>query len=91
MCSLLKVVGIGESVVSVSGLFRCRWPMAAWLDVRGGDKERVEIGEIVVDPLLPKLLVISEIARQPLEGVKSARLANVGIARGVAHRSAVGV
>eukprot|EP00962_Isochrysis_galbana_P034604 scaffold11734_cov115-Isochrysis_galbana.AAC.1 len=53
-----------------------------------GNDEAVEIGEVVVDPLLPCLNVGSEVSRQPLHRVEEARRANLGVPRGVAHRSA---
>eukprot|EP00962_Isochrysis_galbana_P012548 scaffold3551_cov118-Isochrysis_galbana.AAC.1 len=53
-----------------------------------GDHEAVEIGEVVVDPLLPCLNISREIARQPLHRVDEARRADLGVQRGVAHRSA---
>eukprot|EP00962_Isochrysis_galbana_P048861 scaffold20497_cov119-Isochrysis_galbana.AAC.2 len=51
-----------------------------------GDHEAVEVGEVVVDPLLPSLVVGREVARQPLHRVQEARRANLGVTRGVAHR-----
>eukprot|EP00962_Isochrysis_galbana_P051627 scaffold23114_cov121-Isochrysis_galbana.AAC.2 len=53
-----------------------------------GKDEAVEIGEVVVDPLLPCLNIGREIARQPLHRVDEARRADLGVQRGVAHRSA---
>ena len=53
-----------------------------------GDHEAVEVGEVVVDPLLARLGVGGEVARQPLQRVDVARVANLGVHRGVAHRSA---
>eukprot|EP00962_Isochrysis_galbana_P023343 scaffold7024_cov110-Isochrysis_galbana.AAC.1 len=53
-----------------------------------GDREAVKIGEVVVDPQLPRLIVSGEISRQPLHRVQEARRANLGVQRGVAHRSA---
>eukprot|EP00962_Isochrysis_galbana_P059172 scaffold32625_cov112-Isochrysis_galbana.AAC.1 len=56
--------------------------------VEVGDHEAVEIGEVVVDPLLPRLIVGDEVSRQPLHRIQEARRANLGVQRGVAHRSA---
>eukprot|EP00962_Isochrysis_galbana_P040410 scaffold14625_cov125-Isochrysis_galbana.AAC.11 len=56
--------------------------------VEVGDHEAVEVGEVVVNPLLPCLIVGREVARQPLHRVKEARRAYLGVTRGVAHRSA---
>eukprot|EP00962_Isochrysis_galbana_P035539 scaffold12190_cov120-Isochrysis_galbana.AAC.9 len=53
-----------------------------------GDDKAVEVGEVVVDPLLPRLDVGGEVARQSLQCVDVARRADLGIHRGVAHRSA---
>eukprot|EP00962_Isochrysis_galbana_P004735 scaffold1302_cov114-Isochrysis_galbana.AAC.13 len=53
-----------------------------------GEKEAVEVREVVVDPLLPRVDVVGEVARQPLQRVDGSRLANLGVHRGVAHRSA---
>eukprot|EP00962_Isochrysis_galbana_P005948 scaffold1600_cov120-Isochrysis_galbana.AAC.2 len=53
-----------------------------------GEDEAVEVGEVVVDPLLPCLDIGREIARQPLHRVDEARRADLGVHRGVAHRSA---
>eukprot|EP00962_Isochrysis_galbana_P005986 scaffold1618_cov143-Isochrysis_galbana.AAC.2 len=53
-----------------------------------GKNEAVEVGEVVVDPLLPSLDVGREVARQPLQRVNVARRANLRVHRGVAHRSA---
>eukprot|EP00962_Isochrysis_galbana_P050733 scaffold22083_cov118-Isochrysis_galbana.AAC.1 len=48
-----------------------------------GDRETVKVGEIVVDPLLPRLVVSAEIRRQPLHGVEEARRADLWVpARG---------
>eukprot|EP00962_Isochrysis_galbana_P046016 scaffold18348_cov149-Isochrysis_galbana.AAC.2 len=52
------------------------------------EDESVEIREVVVDPLLPRVDVGSEVARQPLQHVDGARRADLGVHRGVAHRSA---
>eukprot|EP00962_Isochrysis_galbana_P041954 scaffold15540_cov134-Isochrysis_galbana.AAC.3 len=52
-----------------------------------GDHEAVEIREVVVDPLLPCLNIGGEVARQPLHRIDEARRANLGVHRGVAHRS----
>eukprot|EP00962_Isochrysis_galbana_P026978 scaffold8434_cov112-Isochrysis_galbana.AAC.2 len=43
-----------------------------------GKKEAVEIREVVVDPLLPRLDVGGEVARQPLQRVDVARRADLG-------------
>eukprot|EP00962_Isochrysis_galbana_P023807 scaffold7244_cov111-Isochrysis_galbana.AAC.1 len=56
--------------------------------VKVGEKEAVKVREVVVDPLLPRLDVGGEVARQLLQRVDVARCANLGIHRGVAHRSA---
>eukprot|EP00962_Isochrysis_galbana_P024324 scaffold7438_cov130-Isochrysis_galbana.AAC.2 len=53
-----------------------------------GDHEAVEVREVVVDPLLPCLDIGGEVARQPLHRVNEARRADLGVQRGVAHRSA---
>eukprot|EP00962_Isochrysis_galbana_P034193 scaffold11543_cov128-Isochrysis_galbana.AAC.9 len=53
-----------------------------------GEKETVEVREVVVDPLLPRLDVDGEVARQPLQRIDGARRADLGVHRGVAHRSA---
>eukprot|EP00962_Isochrysis_galbana_P006930 scaffold1876_cov132-Isochrysis_galbana.AAC.1 len=53
-----------------------------------GDDEAVEVRKVVVDPLLPSLDVGGEVAWQPLQRVDVARRANLGVHRGVAHRSA---
>eukprot|EP00962_Isochrysis_galbana_P033447 scaffold11189_cov110-Isochrysis_galbana.AAC.1 len=53
-----------------------------------GEDETVEIREVVVDPLLPRFDVGGEVARQPLQRVDEARRADLGVQRGVAHRSA---
>eukprot|EP00962_Isochrysis_galbana_P054742 scaffold26350_cov118-Isochrysis_galbana.AAC.1 len=53
-----------------------------------GDHEAVEVGKVVVDPQLPCLIVGGKVTRQPLHRVQEARRANLGIQRGVAHRSA---
>eukprot|EP00962_Isochrysis_galbana_P037588 scaffold13196_cov117-Isochrysis_galbana.AAC.6 len=53
-----------------------------------GNDEAVEIREVVVDPQLPRLSISSEIPRQPLHRVDEARRADLGVSRGVAHRSA---
>eukprot|EP00962_Isochrysis_galbana_P002301 scaffold606_cov115-Isochrysis_galbana.AAC.1 len=53
-----------------------------------GEKEAVEVREVIVDPLLPSLDVGGEVARQSLQRVDVARRANLGVHRGVAHRSA---
>eukprot|EP00962_Isochrysis_galbana_P015075 scaffold4321_cov130-Isochrysis_galbana.AAC.3 len=53
-----------------------------------GEKKAVEVGEVVVDPLLPRLDVVGEVARQSLQRVDVARCANLRVHRGVAHRSA---
>eukprot|EP00962_Isochrysis_galbana_P030520 scaffold9905_cov117-Isochrysis_galbana.AAC.9 len=50
---------------------------------------RVEIGQTVVDPLLPKLIISTKIRRQPLHGVQEARHASLRVARGVPHRSSL--
>jgi len=50
--------------------------------------ETVEIREVIVDPLLASLGVVGEISRQPLQRVYVARRADLGVHRGVAHRSA---
>eukprot|EP00962_Isochrysis_galbana_P004986 scaffold1371_cov122-Isochrysis_galbana.AAC.11 len=52
-----------------------------------GNDEAVEVGEVVVDPLLPCLDIGGEVARQPLHRVNEARRADLGVQRGVAHRS----
>eukprot|EP00962_Isochrysis_galbana_P009619 scaffold2683_cov137-Isochrysis_galbana.AAC.1 len=52
------------------------------------EDESVEIREVVVDPLLPSLDVGSEVAWQPLQRIDGARRADLGVHRGVAHRSA---
>eukprot|EP00962_Isochrysis_galbana_P028300 scaffold8921_cov137-Isochrysis_galbana.AAC.4 len=38
-----------------------------------GEKEAVEVGEVVVDPLLTRHDVVGEVARQPLQRVDVAR------------------
>eukprot|EP00962_Isochrysis_galbana_P034376 scaffold11635_cov107-Isochrysis_galbana.AAC.5 len=38
-----------------------------------GEKEAVEVREVVVDPLLPRHDVVGEVARQPLQRVDVAR------------------
>eukprot|EP00962_Isochrysis_galbana_P036675 scaffold12705_cov106-Isochrysis_galbana.AAC.8 len=53
-----------------------------------GNDEAVEVREVVVDPLLPRLDVGGEVARQPLQRINGARRADLGVHRGVAHRSA---
>eukprot|EP00962_Isochrysis_galbana_P033847 scaffold11391_cov125-Isochrysis_galbana.AAC.11 len=53
-----------------------------------GNDEAVEIREVVVDPLLTRLDVGGEVARQPLQRVDVARRADLRVHRGVAHRSA---
>eukprot|EP00962_Isochrysis_galbana_P045816 scaffold18180_cov128-Isochrysis_galbana.AAC.4 len=54
-----------------------------------GEEETVEVREeVVVDPLLPRLDVDGEVARQPLQRIDGARRADLGVHRGVAHRSA---
>eukprot|EP00962_Isochrysis_galbana_P024370 scaffold7464_cov136-Isochrysis_galbana.AAC.4 len=53
-----------------------------------GNHEAVEVGEVVVYPLLPRLIISTKITRQPRHRVKEARRANLGVLRGVAHRSA---
>eukprot|EP00962_Isochrysis_galbana_P015240 scaffold4371_cov125-Isochrysis_galbana.AAC.1 len=54
-----------------------------------GNDEAVEVREVVVDPLLPRLDVGGgEVARQPLQRIDVARRADFGVHRGVAHRSA---
>eukprot|EP00962_Isochrysis_galbana_P029196 scaffold9322_cov120-Isochrysis_galbana.AAC.8 len=60
--------------------------MVSILKVR--ERARVEVSHVVVDPLLPKKSVITEVTRQPLQRIDGARSANLGVARGVAHRSA---
>eukprot|EP00962_Isochrysis_galbana_P005990 scaffold1619_cov121-Isochrysis_galbana.AAC.3 len=45
--------------------------------VKVGEKEAVEIREVVVDPLLTSLDVAGEVARQPLQRVDVARCANL--------------
>eukprot|EP00962_Isochrysis_galbana_P011824 scaffold3341_cov153-Isochrysis_galbana.AAC.3 len=52
------------------------------------EHKRVKVGHIVVDPQMHERHVITDGARQPLQRVHMAREANVGVARGVAHRSA---
>eukprot|EP00962_Isochrysis_galbana_P057936 scaffold30559_cov140-Isochrysis_galbana.AAC.1 len=52
------------------------------------DHERIKVGEVVVDPQMHKRTVITNGARQPLQRVHVAREVNVGVQRGVAHRSA---
>eukprot|EP00962_Isochrysis_galbana_P008791 scaffold2450_cov128-Isochrysis_galbana.AAC.4 len=52
------------------------------------ESERVEVGHIVVDPQTHKGKVIANGARQPLQRVDMTSVANVGVQRGVAHRSA---
>eukprot|EP00962_Isochrysis_galbana_P061456 scaffold37592_cov275-Isochrysis_galbana.AAC.2 len=52
------------------------------------EHERIKVGEVVVDPQMHKRTVITNGARQPLQRVHVAREANVGVQRGVAHRSA---
>eukprot|EP00962_Isochrysis_galbana_P056566 scaffold28598_cov126-Isochrysis_galbana.AAC.2 len=54
-----------------------------------GDHEAVEVGEVVVYPLLPCLIVSDKASRQPLHRIEEARRANLGVQRGVAHRSAL--
>eukprot|EP00962_Isochrysis_galbana_P044497 scaffold17291_cov127-Isochrysis_galbana.AAC.1 len=44
-----------------------------------GDHEAVEIGEVVVDPLLPCLNISGEVSRQPLHRVDEARRADFGV------------
>eukprot|EP00962_Isochrysis_galbana_P015650 scaffold4498_cov119-Isochrysis_galbana.AAC.10 len=56
--------------------------------LKDGERAAVEVGHVVVDPLLPKPLVITKVTRQPLQRVQEPRCADVGVARGVAHRSA---
>jgi len=56
--------------------------------MKNGERETVEVGHVVVDPLLPRLIVGAKIRRQPLHGVQEARRTNLGVLRGVAHRSA---
>eukprot|EP00962_Isochrysis_galbana_P022257 scaffold6625_cov146-Isochrysis_galbana.AAC.1 len=53
-----------------------------------GNDESVEVREVVVDPLLPRLDVGGEVARQSLQRINGARRADLGVHRGVAHRSA---
>eukprot|EP00962_Isochrysis_galbana_P024861 scaffold7653_cov120-Isochrysis_galbana.AAC.2 len=53
-----------------------------------GNHEAVEVREVVVDPLLPRFDVGGEVARQPLQRIDGARRADLGVQRGVAHRSA---
>ena len=53
-----------------------------------GEEEAVEVGEVVDDPLLACLRVVGEMSRQPLQRVYVARRADLGVHRGVAHRSA---
>eukprot|EP00962_Isochrysis_galbana_P034535 scaffold11709_cov145-Isochrysis_galbana.AAC.1 len=53
-----------------------------------GDDEAVKVREVVVDPLLPRVDVGREVARQPLQRIDGARRADLGVHRGVAHRSA---
>jgi len=53
-----------------------------------GDRKAVEVGEVVVDPLLPCLIISGKVSRQPLHRIKEARRAHLGVQRGVAHRSA---
>eukprot|EP00962_Isochrysis_galbana_P050609 scaffold21984_cov151-Isochrysis_galbana.AAC.2 len=52
------------------------------------ERERVEIGHVVVNPQTHKRNIITKGARQPLQRVDMARMADVGVERGVAHRSA---
>eukprot|EP00962_Isochrysis_galbana_P054239 scaffold25758_cov166-Isochrysis_galbana.AAC.1 len=52
------------------------------------EHERVKVGHIVVDPKMHQRNIITKGARQPLQRVDVASMANVGIQRGVAHRSA---
>eukprot|EP00962_Isochrysis_galbana_P011955 scaffold3365_cov145-Isochrysis_galbana.AAC.3 len=52
------------------------------------EHERIKVGHVVVDPQMHQRNVITNGARQPLQRVHVAREANVGVARGVAHRSA---
>eukprot|EP00962_Isochrysis_galbana_P020462 scaffold5980_cov145-Isochrysis_galbana.AAC.1 len=50
-----------------------------------GDRKAVKVGEVVVDPLLPRLIVSTEVRRQPLHRVEEARHAPCeprGTARG---------
>eukprot|EP00962_Isochrysis_galbana_P012559 scaffold3553_cov137-Isochrysis_galbana.AAC.3 len=46
--------------------------------VKVGEKEAVEVSEVIVDPLLPRLDVVGEVARQSLQRVDVARRANLG-------------
>eukprot|EP00962_Isochrysis_galbana_P025602 scaffold7918_cov136-Isochrysis_galbana.AAC.1 len=52
------------------------------------EHERVKVGHVVVDPQTHQRNVIANGARQPLQRVHVAREADVGVQRGVAHRSA---
>eukprot|EP00962_Isochrysis_galbana_P010229 scaffold2830_cov123-Isochrysis_galbana.AAC.5 len=52
------------------------------------EHERVKVGHVVVDPQMHQRHVITNGARQPLQRVHVAREEDVGVARGVAHRSA---
>eukprot|EP00962_Isochrysis_galbana_P014408 scaffold4127_cov124-Isochrysis_galbana.AAC.6 len=49
--------------------------------LKDGERAAVEVGHIVVDPLLPKLIVSTEVRRQPLHlhRVQEARSADLGV------------
>eukprot|EP00962_Isochrysis_galbana_P035852 scaffold12304_cov121-Isochrysis_galbana.AAC.6 len=56
--------------------------------MKNAEREAVKVGHVVVDPLLPRLIIGAKVRRQPLHGVQEARRADLGVLRGVAHRSA---
>eukprot|EP00962_Isochrysis_galbana_P035202 scaffold12020_cov122-Isochrysis_galbana.AAC.12 len=41
--------------------------------MENAEREAVEVGHVVVDPLLPRLIVGAKVRRQPLHGVQEDR------------------